>query len=215
MIPHSVQVTILADRGFGRAEMPTECQKLQLGYIIRIEPKTYVKGHGFTGKLIDLPIRPGQQVVLYKVLYRKYKPVRQHIAAVWRIGESEPWFLMTNLDKLAAKRLTKIFGRWMTIQQYSRNNKSRRNGFALRLTLIKDTDRLSRFLLILALAYILLVTIGLYAGKVFHPRRRCSNNCVSKCSPFTIGTVMVNQHLPALEQLLRALTDEILLQNWG
>lgn len=215
MVPESVQLIILADRGFGRAEMARECQKLEFGYIIRIEPKVYIKGHGFVGKLIDLPIRPGQQVVLHNVLYRKYKPVRQHIAVVWQIGKSEPWFLMTNLDKVPAKKLTKIFGRRMTIEQYFRDNKSKRNGFALRLTEIMDSDRLSRFLLILALAYILLVTIGLYASKVFHPRQWCSNNRVSECSLFTIGRVMLNQHLPALGQLLRALRDEILLQNWG
>jgi len=195
--------------------MARQCQKLQFGYIIRIEPNVYVKGHGFTGKLVDLPIRPGQQVVLHNVQYRKYKPVRQHIAVVWQRGASTPWFLMTNVDKVPAKKLTKIFGSRMTIEQYFRDTKSKRNGFALRLTLIKDSDRLSRFLLILALAYILLATIGLYAGKVFHPRQWCSNNRVSECSVFTVGRVMLHQRLPALGQLLRALRDEILSQKWG
>ena len=36
MIPQSVDVTILADRGFGRAEMARQCQKLKFKYIIRI-----------------------------------------------------------------------------------------------------------------------------------------------------------------------------------
>lgn len=215
MVPASVQVIILADRGFGRAEMARECQKLEFGYIIRIEPKVYVKGHGFAGRLMDLPIRPGQQIVLHNVLYRKYKPVRQHVAVFWQMGESKPWFLMTNVEKLTAKKLSKVFGKRMSIEEYFRDAKSKRNGFALRLTLIKDSERLSRFLLILALAYILLVTIGLYASKRFRPRQWCSNNRVKECSLFTIGKVMLLRQLPKLKYLLKGLRNEILLQKWG
>jgi len=35
MVPRSTQVVILADRGFGLAEMARECQKLEFSYIIR------------------------------------------------------------------------------------------------------------------------------------------------------------------------------------
>lgn len=217
MVPQSVQVIILADRGFGRTEMARQCQKLQFSYIIRIEPKAYVKGHGFAGKLVDLPIRPGQQTILHNVLYRQFEPVRQHVAVIWQTGKNEPWFLMTNIPKLPAKKLAKVFGKRMSIEQYFRDAKNKRNGFALRLTLIKDSERLSRFLLILALAYILLVTIGLYASKKFDPRQWCSNNRVTECSLFTIGRVMLLRlrQLPRLEHLLKGLKNEILLQNWG
>lgn len=215
MVPQSVQVIILADRGFGRAEMARECQKLQFSYIIRIEPKVYVKGHGFAGKLVDLPIRPGQQMILHNVLYRKFKPVRQHVAVIWHSGQDEPWFLMTNVQKLPAKKLAKVFGKRMSIEEYFRDAKSKRNGFALRLTMIRDSERLSRFLLILALAYILLVTIGLYASKKFRSGQWCSNNRVKECSLFTVGKVMLFRQLPNINRLLKGLRNEILLQNWG
>ena len=215
MVPESTQIVILADRGFGRAEMARECQKLEFNYIIRIEPKAYVKAHGFAGNLIKLAVKPGQQTVLHNVLYRKAKPVRQHIAVIWQLGESEPWYLMTNLEKIRAKRLTEVFCKRMSIEEYFRDAKNKRNGFALRLSMIKDSERLSRFLLILALAYILLVTIGLYMHKRFRPSWWCSNNRVGECSLFTIGRVMLNRRLPNLGWLLRGLRDEILLENWG
>jgi hypothetical protein len=130
---------------------------------------------------------------------------------------------MTNVEKLPAKKPAKVFGRRMSIEEYFRDTKSKRNGFAMRLTLIKNSERLGRFLLIPALAYILLVMIGLYVSRVFQPRQWCSNNRMSECSPvrdglrhlFTIGRAMLNRHLPAVRQLMRALRDEILLQNWG
>jgi len=215
MLPETTQTVILADRGFGRAEMARECQNLGLGYIIRIQPKVWVKAHGFEGKLGDLTVSRGQHFVLHNVEYRKLKPVRQHIAVLWRTEQEQPWYLMTNIEKLRAKQLSVIFGRRMTIEEYFRDAKSKRNGFALRLTLIKDSQRLSRLLLVLALAYILLTTIGLYCRERFRPGRWCSNNRRDECSLFTIGRTMLNTVLPGLYYLLRKLRNEILLPNWG
>jgi hypothetical protein len=215
MLPKTSQAVILADRGFGRAEMARECQNLGLGYIIRIEPKVWIKAHGFTGKLSVLHISQGQHFVLHDVLYRKAKPVKQHIAVLWQTGQDKPWYLMTNLEKLRGKQLSVIFGRRMTIEEYFRDTKSKRNGFALRLTLIKDSQRLSRLLLILALAYILLSSIGLYCRERFRSGRWCSNNRQNECSFFTVGRAMLNTVLPSLHYLLRSLRNEMLLPNWG
>ena len=57
-------------------------------------------------------------------------------------------------------RLTRIFARRMGIEEYFRDTKSKRNGFGLRLTLIRCPRRLERLLLVLALAYWLLVATG-------------------------------------------------------
>ena len=103
----------------------------------------------------------------------------------------------------------------MSIEEYFRDAKSKRNGFALRLIQIKDSQRLSRFLLILALAYILLVTIGLYASQRFRPGQWCSNNRPDECSLFTIGRFMQHRDLPTCHYLLSRLKHELLEQNWG
>ena len=215
MIPKSVHVTILADRGFGRAEMARECQKLGLHYIIRIEPTVWIGSRRFTDLLKHYPIRRGHSCLLPDVHYRKEKPVSQHVAIVWRPDRDNPWYLMTDDKQLRAKALSKVFGRRMTIEEYFRDTKSKRNGFALRLTQIKDSERLSRFLLILAFAYILLVTVGLHASKRFRSGQWCSNNRKSECSLFTIGKAMQHKTLPSLNYLLRMLRYEILRQNWG
>jgi len=56
MVPRSTQVVILADRGFGRAEMDRECQKLKLHYVTHTRPDVYVKHPESTDKLLDLPL---------------------------------------------------------------------------------------------------------------------------------------------------------------
>ena len=215
MIPQSVEVTILGDRGFGRTEMARECQKLDFKYIFRISPTAWLSSRRFTGVLGHYPIRRGQSCLLRDVLYRKEKPVLQHVGIIWKYDREHPWYLMTNDEQLRAKALSRVFGRRMTIEEYFRDTKSKRNGFALRLIQIKSSERLSRFLLILAYAYIFLVAVGLYASNRFRPGQWCSNNRKAECSLFTIGRIMQLRPLPSINHLLRKLRCEILKQNWG
>lgn len=215
MVPASMPVTILADRGFGRTEMARLCQALAFHYIIRIQPTVWVRSRRFTGRLTAYPIRRGQRHLLRNVWYRKVRPVRQHVAVVWLPDQEEPWYLMTDEAHLKAQALSKVFARRMSIEAYFRDAKSKRNGFALRLIQIKDSQRLSRFLLVLALAYLLLITVGLYASQRFRPGQWCSNNRAAECSLFTIGRFMQHRDLPTCNYLLRNLKHELLKQNWG
>jgi hypothetical protein len=215
MVPTSVHVTLLADRGFGRTEMARQCRSLALHYIIRIQPSVWIRSRRFTGRLSTYPIHRGQRHLLRNVGYRKTRPVVQHVAVVWLADQAEPWYLMTDEEHLKAQVLSKIFARRMSIEEYFRDAKSRRNGFALRLIQIKDSQRLSRFLLILAWAYILLVTVGLYASERFRPSQWCSNNRIGECSLFMIGKFMQGYPLPTCNNLLRRLRHELLTQNWG
>ena len=214
-VPDSTHVTILADRGFGRAEMARECQKLHLHYIIRIQPKVFLRCRAFTGPLSELALQSGHSRLLTDVQYRKSQPVRQNVAILWPRGQEEPWYLMTDESHVKAKVLSRVFAHRMSIEEYFRDAKSKRNGFALRLIQIQDFQRLSRFLLILAMAYLLLVTIGFYAADHWRAGQWCSTNRVGQCSLFTIGRTVQHRVLPALRRLLADLRREILTQNWG
>ncbi len=215
MIPKTTQVVILADRGFGRTEMARECQNLGFDYILRIRPDVYVRHPEFTGKLLDLPLRRGSQRVLREVAYRKKDPVTQHVVVLWRADQDQPWFLATNLPRLQPKTLSRIYGRRMSIEEYFRDAKSKRNGFALRLTLIRCPQRLSRLLLVLALAYWLLVAVGLHAATHLRPGAWCSNNRKAECSLFTVGRVMITRIRTPLRQAFNAMRTEVLQGNWG
>jgi hypothetical protein len=215
MVPQTTRVVILADRGLGRTEMARECQKLGFDYILRIRPDVSIRHREFSGKLLDLPVRVGMRRVLRKVQYRKQRPVQQNVAVVWYADQAQPWFLATNLPRLGAVKLTRVFAHRMSIEEYFRDAKSKRNGFALRLTLIRCPRRLERLLLVLALAYWLLAAVGLHALTHGHPRQWCSNNRLDSCSVFTIGRTMLDRlklHTPPLMNQLR---NEVLRGNWG
>src|SRR5205814_1906605 len=101
-------------------------------------------------------------------------------------------FLMTDLTG-TAYQLCRLYGRRMTIEQLFRDDKSKRNGWSLRDTLITKPERLDRLLLIMAIAYLLLCGIGLLAKKKLTPAAWCSTNRPIECSIYTIGIIMLTR----------------------
>jgi hypothetical protein len=220
MIPPDVQVTLLADRGFGRSELARTCQHLGFHYVIRIKPDVWVEHPSYQGKLIDYPVRKRMQRVLADVQYRRTDPVQQNIVIYWKVGlpkkRDEPWFLMTDL-KRKAEALTALYGKRMTVEELFRDDKNKRNGFSLRHTKITRAERLDRLLLILALAYWLLVGIGLLARQRYRPSHWCSSNREWECSVFTIGCILLDQERLTAHAAFAAVVEAIAeaSRKWG
>jgi hypothetical protein len=220
MIPKHIDVIVLADRGFGRTEFARACQKQGFHYVIRIRPEVWIRCHKYRGLLQDYPVRKGTHRLLRDVAFRKQNPVSQHVVIRWKKGlpkkRDEPWFLMTDLDR-SPVALSDLYGQRMTIEELFRDNKNRRNGFALRNTQITRASRLDRLILILALAYILLVALGLWARKTHPPGFWCSSNNPKQCSAFTIGRKILDSVATSFEVLQRQLVAALLdaSPNWG
>jgi hypothetical protein len=220
MIPRSIKVVILADRGFGRTALASFCQKQGFGYLIRIQPSVTVRLKGFHGKLLDYPVKKGIARVLRRVSYRSDGAVTQSVVVHWPRNlpkkRDECWFLMTDQPG-TARQLCKLYGQRMTIEQLFRDNKSKRNGWSLRDTQITKPDRIDRMLLILAIAYLLLCGIGLIAKTLFPPSQWCSTNRNRECSIYTIGIIMLEKIRASPQRLLAAVMklSEIAAPNWG
>lgn len=220
MIPQTIKVVVLADRGFGRSALATFCQRHGFGYLIRIQPKVTVRLHGFHGQLLDYPVYKGIAKVLQRVSYRSDGAVTQNVVVRWRKDlpkkRDECWFLMTDQPG-TAHQLCKLYGQRMTIEQLFRDDKSKRNGWSLRDTKITKPDRIDRLLLILAIAYLLLCGIGLIAKKQFTPSAWCSTNRQIECSIYTIGLIMLDKidtSPPAAFAAVLALSESV-APNWG
>ena len=219
MIPQSLKVIILADRGFGRCALAAFCRRQGFSYLIRIQPKVKVKFKGFDGKLLDYPVHKGIAKVLKDVAYRSDGAVTQNIVVRWKSGlpsrRDECWFLMTDLDG-AALQLCQLYGRRMTIKQLFRDHRSKRNGWSLRDTQIKSPDNLDRLLLILAIAYLLLCGIGLIAQKGCRPSAWSSSSKQHQ-SIFQIGLIMIDRILTRCNLAFSAVYHLTLeaAGNWG
>jgi len=219
IVPESIKVIILADRGFGRCALAAFCRRHHFSYLIRIQPKVKVKFKDFDGKLMDYPVCKGIAKVLRDVAYRSDGAVRQNIVIRWRKDlpqrRDECWFLMTDLIG-SAHQLCQLYGRRMTIEQLFRDHKSKRNGWSLRDTQLNTPERLDRLLLILAIAYLLLCGIGLIAQIQFKPSA-WSSSTKGQCSLFIIGLLMrsrINASPPQAFAAVIKLSEEV-VQNWG
>jgi hypothetical protein len=219
MIPESIKVILLADRGFGRCALAAFCRRHHFSYLIRIQPNVRVKLRGFSGKLLDYPVFKGIGKVLRDVAYRSDGAVTQNIVVRWRTNlparRDECWFLMTDLTG-TAHQLCQLYGRRMTIEQLFRDHKSKRNGWSLRDTQITQPDRLDRLLLILAIAYMLLCGIGLIASQT-RPATCWSSSSKGQCSLFQIGLLQLDQIRLKPRQTFQAiyqLSEDVGLK-WG
>jgi hypothetical protein len=220
LLPPSARVIILADRGFGRAEWAAVCQELKFRYVVRIKPDVTIACSRHRGVLRKYPVRRGAAHVLRGVGYRKDRRVRHNVVVRWRPGlpkkRDEPWYLMTDLDG-RAERLCQLYARRMSVEELFRDGKSRRNGQSLRHTRIGRPDRFDRFLLVVALAYVLLAGLGLAAKLDHDPSAWCTNRRARECSVFTIGKAVVerfNYPPDHLLQMIRRATIEV-AAKWG
>lgn len=216
MVPRHIRVVVLADRGFGRTELGRSCQRMGLSYVVRIQPRVWMAYGRVRCRLDRYPVRRGDARLLKGVVYRRHDPVTQHVAVHWKMGQPEPWYLMTDLP-LPAKKLTGLYAKRTTVEELFRDHKSRRNGWSLRDTGIRRADRLDRLLLILALAYLRLVGVGLVATERCRPSAWASNNRENQLSLFQIGRVM----LPTLRTTGKAAFLAVVAalqaagENWG
>ncbi len=220
LIPESVRVVILADRGFGRAEWAAVCQELSFDSVVRIKPQVTVRSRRYSGLLSKYPTFKGMAHVLRDVWYRADERERHHVVIRWRFGlpkkRDAPWYLMTNLDGRAESPCG-LYGCRMQVEELFRDQKDRRNGWALRNARFQPVDRFDRFLLILALAYLLLAGLGLQAKLDYEPSQWCTNTRESECSVFTIGKAMLGRCNYDPELLLRRVryATEQVAARWG
>jgi hypothetical protein len=193
LIPERVPVILLADRGFGRADLVPVLRRLGFRFLIRVKSDVWVEHPRYRGRLYDYPVKRGMWRVLRGARYRKEDPVELDLVIRWKAGlpakRDEPWFLITDLPG-SAVRLTDLYAKRMTVEELFRDGKSWRSGYGLRGTQVTRAERFDRLLLVLALAYWVLTGLGLLALARLRPGAWCSSNDAGPCSAFTIGRVL-------------------------
>jgi hypothetical protein len=90
------------------------------------------------------------------------------------------------------------------VEDLFHDGKNKRNGWSLRDTPLEKTSQLGRLLLVPALAYWLLVGVGLVAKQRYRPGRWCSSSDPGQCSDFTIGKVMLEGMQVSADQAFAA-----------
>jgi hypothetical protein len=223
-LPAEVRIVILADRGFGRASLIATCQRLDLAYLIRIPAKVHVRTERWSGVLCHYAIRRGQCHGFKDVSYRSDGVVNTNLIVRWKTGlasdKDHPWYLATSLTpgrKADNERTSDMYALRFDIEELFRDAKNEHLGWSLAKTRVSRADRLDRLILIGALAYVLLMGLGLWCREHLDPRKWCTNKRKKELSAFAIGKVMIQRVTTRWRQVIDLLLDAIPKPggNWG
>lgn len=159
-IPPNVDITLLADRGFGDQVLYEVLDLLGWNYVIRFRGSILVEHEGEqkpasqwlspSGRARKLPAArvTADRTPVGAVVVARSKKMR------------DGWCLATNLDKETASGIVKLYGRRFTIEETFRDQKDLRFGMGLRATHIRSEARRDRLLMLLAIAQAVLTLLG-------------------------------------------------------
>lgn len=161
VLPSDVQVTVLADRGFGDTKLYEYFDRIGWKYIIRIRNAIKVTDSAGTTKPAKEWLQAGGRARLMRdaaVTAKRY-PVAGFVA-VHAKKMKQPWFLVTNRADLNAAEVTKLYGRRFTIEETFRDLKDPRFGLGLAQARVSKPARRDRLIFLAAMAHALLTLLG-------------------------------------------------------
>lgn len=183
VMPKDVNVTVLADRGFGDAALYMFLEsELNFDHVIRFRGNIIVtdaRGNAKPAK--DWLFPSGRARVLRNVTVTHRDIPIDTFVCVWAKGMADPWFLAcsSGTHGKTASQLVKLYGRRFTIEEGFRDAKDIRFGMGLSSTRIKSPERRDRVLLLSAIAVVLLTLLGA-AGESLGFDRMLKANTVKK-----------------------------------
>lgn len=161
VLPRDVEVTVLADRGFGDVALYELMDRLGFGYIIRFRGVVHVESS--KGE-----VKPAREWVPdngrpKRLLGARVTQARWPVGAVVCVqarGMKEAWCLAASSTEASASEVVQAYGRRFTCEETHRDVKDLRLGMGLSAMHVGDTARRDRLLLLSALAMALLTLLG-------------------------------------------------------
>jgi len=182
-----VAACFLADRGFRRVSfVKLLLEQPSHTFVVRLADKVLVEDEGSRRLLRDIGLQAGRAIDLGWVKLRQDAFVTVRVIGVWAKGRREPWWLATNrTDSLGS--LASLYDRRMTIEEQIRDTKGARFGFALVWSQITTPEALSRFVLLIGLALMILTALGHSLAQKYPNVRLPSKTKGPRLSLLTVG----------------------------
>jgi hypothetical protein len=160
-IAPSVDITLLADRGFGDQKLYELLTLLGWDYVIRFRGCILVENTDGESRAASEWVRPdGRAFILRAAKVTVDKAPVPAVVLVHARNMKEAWCLATSLATDTAAEVVKLYGRRFTIEETFRDTKDIRFGVGLKATHIGRTDRRDRLLFLFAIAHALLTLLG-------------------------------------------------------
>lgn len=164
-IAPDVEVTLLADRGFGSAEFYASLDALGWDYVIRFRAGIHVTAAGESKPASEWLLPSGRATAIRDAKVTVAEVPVGAVVTVKAAKMAEPWFLATSLRDAPAADVVKLYGRRFTIEETFRDVKDLHFGMGLSATHIRSAARRDRLLLLVAMAHTLLTLLGAASEK--------------------------------------------------
>jgi hypothetical protein len=166
-IPPSVEVTLLADRGFGSQDRYAMLTAWGWDWVIRFRGNIQVHSdRGVTRTAAEWVPEGGRARMLHHAAVTADRSPVPAVVLVHRAKMKEPWCLATSRADLSAAAVIALYGRRFSIEENFRDTKDPRFGLGLSSVRISDCGRRDRLLLMVSLAEALLTLLGAASERV-------------------------------------------------
>lgn len=212
MIPKSVKVILLMDRGFRRISLLKHLEGLDFYYVIRVCGKTHIRSKHYTGPLNSAVGVRGKCKDLGSVGLTKGKSFLTRLVICWDEGQKEPWLLATNLD-LPKRMIVRLYGKRFQIEESFRDQKCYRFGYGLGNVLMKKPDHLERLILVVVISQLLVMILGVIAKQRQLIRGFSVNTLKQRkvYSEFTLGNYYILRIAWTIAEFLQTFT--LMMEN--
>jgi hypothetical protein len=214
------EVVIVADRGFGNKRWLAEVRSLGFHFVQRLSNVFHVETERYIGALGDMDLRKkakarnwgrgtiGEDRVIEGVLVTTYDPKAK-----------EPWYLVTDLDDIAAEDVVRIYRQRWWIETTFRDKKNREWGLGLDNVEFNSHERYERLFYIVALAFIFLSAHGAAAERNgFADTLKANTRKTRVLNLLRTGSFYITRHGARLKQAiwaLQRLAECKAAPNWG
>ena len=212
VLPPGVQVTVLADRGFGDQHLYGFLKALGFAFIIRFRG-------GVTVESRDGEVRTATAWVPTNGRPRQLTDARvttdrtpvDAVVCVKAKGMKDAWCLAVGGGALTGAMAVKRYARRFTIEESFRDTKDPRYGLGLSATHVRDVKRRDRLLLICAMATTLLTVLGAAGESLGMDRMLKANTVATRTHSLFRQGCHYYAAMPAMRQELL----EPLVQRFG
>jgi hypothetical protein len=198
LLPPGACVTFLCDRGLAWPSVMDTVRKLGWQHVLRLQKSTRVKRTD--GQIVsagELVKRRGQRWHGRATIFKKAGWREAHLSVVWDKRCKEPWILAAAPDGLRGLHAAAAYAKRSWCEQSFRDEKS--SGFQWDQSLITDTHRLMKLIVVMTLANLLSLSSGTWLLKSGR-RRDLDPHRFRRLSLFQLGLRWLRHLLVLVEE---------------
>lgn len=202
VLPDGVEVTIIADRGFGDTRLFALLRdELKFGYLIRLKKNIWVTASdGERRKTADWVTANGRAKTLRSARITNENFVTPTVVCVWAKDMKEAWCLASSADAAKAAELINYYGKRWSIETYFRDTKDPRFGLGMSATRTSSTLRRDRLFLLSAFAIVLLTLLGAAGESIGYDRTLKANTVKHRTHSLFRQGLMIYELIPNMAE---------------